>query len=149
MTRKQLNIGLAPEDFARVQEVARRQGVTVTALCRGAILDALDAKRDLVAALTSVVNKLGYKVPSQSGRGSYVVNLDGEPFCTCPDFEKHQQPCKHIYAVEFIIQREDKARWRHHCGRPIARTGAAQAGPGRLQWGHRLSAMETFGERSG
>ena len=45
---------IAPEDFARVQEVARRQGVTVTALCRGAILDALDAKRDLVAALTSV-----------------------------------------------------------------------------------------------
>ena len=42
MTRKQLNIGLAPEDFARVQEVARRRGVTVTALCRGAILDTLD-----------------------------------------------------------------------------------------------------------
>ena len=82
--------------------------MTVTALCRGAILDALDAKRNLVAALTSVVNKLGYKVPSQSGRGSYVVNLDGEPFCTCPDFEKHQQPCKHIYAVEFIIQREER-----------------------------------------
>ena len=42
-----------------------------------------------IAALTHVVkNKLGYKVPSQSGRGSYVVNLDGEPFCTCPDFEK-------------------------------------------------------------
>ena len=62
-----------------------------------------------IAALTPVVkNKLGYKVPSQSGSGSYVVNLDGEPFCTCPDFEKHQQPCKHIYAVEFIIQREER-----------------------------------------
>ena len=45
MTRKQLNIGLAPEDFARVQEVARKRGVTVTALCRGAILDTLDTKR--------------------------------------------------------------------------------------------------------
>ncbi len=42
-----------------------------------------------IAALTPVVkNKLGYKVPSQSGSGSYVVNLDGEPFCTCPDFER-------------------------------------------------------------
>ena len=63
-----------------------------------------------IAALTPVVkNKLGYKVPSQSGSGSYVVSLDGEPFCTCPDFEKRQQPCKHIYAVEFIIQREERS----------------------------------------
>ena len=62
-----------------------------------------------IAALTPVMkNKLGYKVPSQSGRGSYVVNLDGEPFCTCPDFEKRQERCKHIYAVEFIIQREER-----------------------------------------
>ena len=53
-------------------------------------------------------NRLGYKVPSQSGNGSYVVNTDGEPFCTCPDFEKRQQPCKHVYAVEFLIQREEK-----------------------------------------
>ncbi len=53
-------------------------------------------------------NPVGYKVPSQSGNGSYVVNIDGEPFCTCPDFERRQQPCKHIYAVEFIIQREER-----------------------------------------
>ena len=53
-------------------------------------------------------NRLGYQVPSQSGNGSYVVSVDDEPFCTCPDFEKHQQPCKHIYAVEFIIQREER-----------------------------------------
>ena len=53
-------------------------------------------------------NRLGYKVPSQSGNGSYVVNLDGKPFCTCPDFEKRQASCKHVYAVEFIIQREER-----------------------------------------
>ena len=57
-------------------------------------------------------NKLGWKVPSQSGNGSYIVNLDhGTPFCTCPDYEKRQQPCKHIHAVEFVIQRETKTRW--------------------------------------
>ena len=62
-----------------------------------------------IAALARVEkNKLGYKVPSQSGNGSYVVSVDDEPFCTCPDFEKRQQPCKHIYAVEFIIQREER-----------------------------------------
>ena len=62
-----------------------------------------------IAALVLVEkNCLGYKVPSQSGNGSYVVSVDGEPFCTCPDFEKRQEPCKHIYAVEFIIQREER-----------------------------------------
>ena len=54
-------------------------------------------------------NKLGWKVPSQSGNGSYIVNLDhGTPFCTCPDYEKRQQPCKHIHAVEFFVQKETK-----------------------------------------
>jgi hypothetical protein len=53
-------------------------------------------------------NRLGYKVPSQSGNGSYVVSVDDEPFCSCPDFEKRQRPCKHVYAVEFTIQREER-----------------------------------------
>jgi transposase len=54
-------------------------------------------------------NKLGWKVPSQSGNGSYIVSLDGnEPYCTCPDFEARHQPCKHIYAIEFIQKRETR-----------------------------------------
>ena len=73
----------------------------------------MDARqeRGLVIAATSKIeqNKLGWKVPSQAGNGSYIVNLDhGHPFCTCPDFEKRQQPCKHIHAVEFVAQRETK-----------------------------------------
>ena len=71
----------------------------------------MDAReeRGLVIAATSKIgkNKLGWKVPSQSGNGSYVVSLDhGTPFCTCPDYEKRHQPCKHIHAVEFVVQRE-------------------------------------------
>ena len=62
-----------------------------------------------IASLAQIEkNRLGYKVPSQSGNGSYVVNTDGEPFCSCPDFERRQQPCKHVYAVEFTIQREER-----------------------------------------
>ncbi|MEW6142498.1 MAG: transposase [Chloroflexota bacterium] len=63
-----------------------------------------------IAALAKLErNKLGWKVPSQSGNGTYIVNLDhGTPFCTCPDFENGNK-CKHIYAVEFTIQRETKA----------------------------------------
>lgn len=62
-----------------------------------------------IAALVRIEkNRLGYKVPSQSGRGSYIVNTDGEPFCTCPDFEKRRRPCKHIAAIEYVIQREER-----------------------------------------
>ena len=73
----------------------------------------MDAReeRGLQIANTMKIEKniLGYKVPSQSGNGTYIVNLDhGTPFCTCPDFEKRQQPCKHIHAVEFVIKKETK-----------------------------------------
>ena len=63
-----------------------------------------------IAAMVRVEkNCLGYKVPSQSGNGSYVVNVDNTPFCSCPDFERRQSACKHVYAVEFTIQREELA----------------------------------------
>ena len=73
----------------------------------------MDARqeRGLVIAATNKIeqNRLGWKVPSQSSNGTYIVNLDhGQPFCTCPDYEKRQQPCKHIHAVEYVIQRETK-----------------------------------------
>ncbi len=74
----------------------------------------MDAREEkgLVIAATSKIEKnmLGWKVPSQSGKGTYIVNLDhGTPFCTCPDYEARHQPCKHIHAVEYVIQRETKA----------------------------------------
>ena len=60
-----------------------------------------------IAALAKIErNRIGFKVPSQSGNGAYVVTLDDAPFCTCPDFEKHNRPCKHIYAVTYTVQRE-------------------------------------------
>ena len=49
---------------------------------------------------------MGYQIPSQSGNGSYVVSVDDGAFCSCPDFEKRQEPWKHVYAVEFTVQRE-------------------------------------------
>ena len=45
-------------------------------------------------------------VPSQSGAKDYTVDPDPEsPRCTCPDFEYRQLRCKHIFAVEIILQR--------------------------------------------
>jgi transposase len=68
-------------------------------------------ERGLMIAESNTVekNKLGWKVPSQSGNGTYIVNLeDGEPFCTCQHFENTHKKCQHIYAIEFIEQREKR-----------------------------------------
>lgn len=82
----------------------------LTALGPGDPDDGQAGRQQRGMAIAAVVpiekNRLGYKVPSQSGNGSYVVNVDDEPFCTCPDFEKRQDRCKHVYAVEFTVQRE-------------------------------------------
>lgn len=46
-------------------------------------------------------------VPSQAGPKRYTVDPNPqEPHCNCPDFEARQLRCKHIFAVEYTIQRE-------------------------------------------
>ncbi len=68
-------------------------------------------ERGLAIANSSTVeqNRLGWKVPSQSGNGTYIVNIDdGEPFCTCQHFETTHRKCQHIYAVEFIVKKEQR-----------------------------------------
>ena len=68
-------------------------------------------QRGLKIAALSRINKGqdGYLVPSQSGNGLYTVNLDGQsPTCTCPDFETRHVKCKHVWAVEYVIQREER-----------------------------------------
>jgi transposase len=43
-----------------------------------------------------------WEVPSQSGKGKYIVDLE-KPSCTCPDFALRGLKCKHIYAVQYTI----------------------------------------------
>jgi transposase len=61
-----------------------------------------------IAALCKIDKTNGvWTVPSQSGTGQYMVHHHGDKcHCTCPDFEIRQQKCKHIYAVEYTIERE-------------------------------------------
>ena len=68
-------------------------------------------ERGLQIAQTARIIKtpVGWKVPSQLGVGSYIVTLGEHPFCTCPDFEARNQPCKHIHAVEFALERKTMA----------------------------------------
>lgn len=43
-------------------------------------------------------------VPSQSKHGRYKVREGEKPTCTCPDYETRGDKCKHIYAVEYIVE---------------------------------------------
>ncbi len=75
-------------------------------------IDPTEARRQrglAIAAVTRIERKQSglWTVPAQSGTGRYWVRIDGaEPACSCPDFEERGQPCKHIFAVQFVIQRE-------------------------------------------
>ena len=40
-----------------------------------------------------------YRVPSCSGSTAYTVHLAPRERCECPDFERHGEPCKHVYAA--------------------------------------------------
>ena len=68
-------------------------------------------QKALVIAAKSKLKKKGdvWLVPSQTGNGdSYKVNITDPdwPNCNCPDFELRRARCKHIYAVEIVIERE-------------------------------------------
>jgi transposase len=71
-------------------------------------------QKALVIAAKNKLNKKGdvWIVPSQSDNHHYKVNANDPdwPTCTCPDFELRRARCKHIYAVEFTIERETKTK---------------------------------------
>jgi transposase len=63
----------------------------------------------MIAAKTKLTQKGNvWHVPSASGYAPfYTVDPNPEaPHCTCPDFEKRGERCKHVYAVEIVIERE-------------------------------------------
>ena len=70
-------------------------------------------QRGLMIAATTRLARKGdtWTVPSQTTGGrKYTVEFAGATAtCTCPDFEDRHERCKHVYAVEFTIQRERNA----------------------------------------
>lgn len=70
----------------------------------------MDARqqRGLVIAAICKLNKTDghWLVPSQSGAERIYKVKPEEQTCTCPDHEEAGHKCKHIFAVEFVIQRE-------------------------------------------
>jgi transposase/predicted nucleic acid-binding Zn finger protein len=67
-------------------------------------------QRGLVIAATAKITRRDqgtWIVPSQSAKGRYAVTISKEgKYCTCPDFEERQKPCKHVYAVQYVLFRE-------------------------------------------
>lgn len=66
-------------------------------------------QRGYEIAKTSKIERTqkGWKVPSQSGAGFYIVKSNGfGAECNCPDHEKRNCKCKHIWAVELIVTKE-------------------------------------------
>jgi transposase len=78
------------------------------------VTDPTEARRQrglAIAALSRIEQKQSglWAVPSQSSDKRYWVRIEQEQkTCTCPDFEERSQPCKHVYAVEYVIQRESR-----------------------------------------
>ncbi len=74
-------------------------------------MEAREERGLAIAATTKIQHtKDGYIVPAQSGNGTYTVKMDGcKPQCSCPDFGIRGGKCKHIYAVEYTMRREEKA----------------------------------------
>ena len=70
-------------------------------------------ERGLVIAATCKIEKQPrnrYLVPSQSKNGVRYVVEPQYPCCDCPDFQDRDgTPCKHLYAVQYVIEREKNA----------------------------------------
>jgi transposase len=72
-------------------------------------MDAREERGMRIAATCNLVKKgRAWLVPSQSGKGRYVVVPHPvEPHCTCLDHSERGVKCKHIFAVEYAVQREE------------------------------------------
>jgi transposase len=69
-------------------------------------------QRGLEIAAIRKLNQKGdlWIVPSSVSKQKYIVEPgEGSGTCTCPDYELRQMPCKHVYAVEYTIRREQTA----------------------------------------
>lgn len=62
-----------------------------------------------IAARTKIKkNGKNWIVPSQTGNGTQYKVDEEIQGCSCPDYETRQATCKHMYAVQYTIEREHK-----------------------------------------
>lgn len=103
------------QPHSRAHPQQREGFVMVAVASTETVSDPTEARKQrglAIAAISRIEERKAglWCVPSQSGSGNYWVRLDLEqPTCTCPDFEERSQPCKHVFAVQFVIQRETRS----------------------------------------
>lgn len=51
-----------------------------------------------------------FSIPSQNGNGSYTVTIGKKYSCTCLDFQDRKMDCKHIHAVRFYLDFNNKVK---------------------------------------
>ena len=72
-----------------------------------------------------------YIVPGCSG-GTYTVDLaafGGEESCNCPDYQRHKEPCKHVYAGTIYRSKARAKARREQAARTTARASRASLTP--------------------
>jgi transposase len=69
-------------------------------------MDARQAKGFALAANSEITREGNvWIVPSESSSKTYIADLFLQT-CTCPDFEKNRVKCKHLHAVDYVVQKE-------------------------------------------
>ncbi len=73
-----------------------------------------------------------YMVPGCSG-GTYTVDLavftDEPETCSCPDYQRHKQPCKHVYAATVARAKSRAKARREQAERTASRATRASLAP--------------------
>ena len=56
------------------------------------------------------VDENTFTIPSQNGNGEYTIKKGAKWKCTCPDHKERKMDCKHIHAVKFFLDFNNKVK---------------------------------------
>lgn len=59
------------------------------------------------------IDKNTFSIHSQNNKGDYIVKIGKVSSCTCPDFKERKRNCKHIHAVKFFLELNNKIKIEH------------------------------------
>ena len=51
-----------------------------------------------------------FSIPSQNGNGTYTISIGRKSQCSCPDYRERKMDCKHIHAVRFFLDFNNKVK---------------------------------------
>ena len=56
------------------------------------------------------VDEKTFTIPSQNGNGEYTITKGNKWKCTCPDYKERKRDCKHIHAIRFYLDFNNKVK---------------------------------------